>query len=188
MLLVLGLLSGLLQRPAPPRHCLRPGRRCAGRCAAPRSELGFQVDPSATASSLLVLGSFAALQLKISKAQGYRESRDAALEAFRLAQVKQLDGKLAAEEVERVAAAARRAVEEYQAARRVVAVLGAELRIPDPTASQAQLLLRELYPKEQLQRQAEARADSAGSLPPVPCPLSPNPYPYPLNRTLQVWP
>ena len=130
-----------------------------------------------------MLGSFAALQLKISKAQGYRESRDAALEAFRLAQVKQLDGKLAAEEVERVAAAARRAVEEYQAARRVVAVLGAELRIPDPTASKAQLLLRELYPKEQLQRQAEARADAAGSLPPVPCPLPlpPTLYPLPLS-------
>ena len=128
MLVVLGLLSGPLQRPAPPRHWLRPGRRCAGRCAAPCSELGFQVDPSATASSLLVLGSFAALQLKINKAQGYRETRDAALQAFRLAQLKQLDGKLAAEEVERAADAARGAVEAYQAARRVVAVLGAELR------------------------------------------------------------
>lgn len=92
---VLGLLPGPLHLPAPPRPCLRPGRRCA----APRSELGFQVDPSATASSVLVLSSFAALQYKINQAQGYRETRDAALEAFRLAQVKQLDGKLAAEEV-----------------------------------------------------------------------------------------
>jgi hypothetical protein len=92
---VLGLIPGPLHLPAPPRHCLRPGRRCA----APRSELGFQVDPSATASSVLVLSSFAALQLKINQAQAYRETRDAALEAFRLAQVKQLDGKLAAEEV-----------------------------------------------------------------------------------------
>tara|TARA_B100000795_G_scaffold48585_1_gene31924 strand:- start:25 stop:171 length:147 start_codon:yes stop_codon:yes gene_type:complete len=48
---------------------------------------------------VLVLSSFAALQYKINQAQGYRETRDAALEAFRLAQVKQLDGKLAAEEV-----------------------------------------------------------------------------------------
>ncbi len=92
---VLGLLPGPLHLPARPRPCLRPGRRCA----APRSELGFQVDPSATASSVLVLSSFAALQYKINQAQGYRETRDAALEAFRLAQVKQLDGKLAAEEV-----------------------------------------------------------------------------------------
>ena len=93
---VLGLLPGPLHfLPAPPRHFLRPGRRCA----APRSELGFQVDPSATASSVLVLSSFAALQLKINQAQGYREARDAALEAFRSAQVRQLDGKLAGEEV-----------------------------------------------------------------------------------------
>ena len=43
-----------------------------------------------------MLSSFAALQLKINQAQGYREARDAALEAFRSAQVQQLDGKLAA--------------------------------------------------------------------------------------------
>jgi len=158
---VLGLLPGPLHfLPAPPRHFLRPGSRCA----APRSELGFQVDPSATASSVLVLSSFAALQLKINQAQGYREARDAALEAFRSAQVRQLDGKLAGEEVERIANAARAAVEEYQAARRVVALFGAELRIPDPTATKAQVVLRDLYPKERLQRQAETRADSAGSL------------------------
>ena len=67
-------------------------------------------------------------------------------------------------QVERVANAARGAVEEYQAARRVVGLFGAELRIPDPTATKAQAVLRDLYPKEQLQRQVEARADSAGSL------------------------
>ena len=66
--------------------------------------------------------------------------------------------------MERVANAARGAVEEYQAARRVVGLFGAELRIPDPTATKAQAVLRDLYPKEQLQRQVEARADSAGSL------------------------
>ena len=124
-----------------PRTSARLTATTTARSPPPRLNLGLQVDPVASAGSIFVLGGFAALQLKISKAQGYRESRDAALEAFRLAQVKQLGGKLAAEEVERVAAAARRAVEEYQAARRVVAVLGAELRIPDPTASQAQLLL-----------------------------------------------
>ena len=67
-------------------------------------------------------------------------------------------------QVERVANAARAAVEEYQAARRVVALFGAELRIPDPTATKAQVVLRDLYPKERLQRQVETRADSAGSL------------------------
>ena len=67
-------------------------------------------------------------------------------------------------QVERIANAARAAVEEYQAARRVVALFGAELRIPDPTATKAQVVLRDLYPKERLQRQAETRADSAGSL------------------------
>ena len=70
----------------------------------------------------------------------------------------------ASRQVERVANAARAAVEEYQAARRVVALFGAELRIPDPTATKAQVVLRDLYPKERLQRQVEARADSAGSL------------------------
>ena len=67
-------------------------------------------------------------------------------------------------QVERIANAARAAVEEYQAARRVVALFGAELRIPDPTATKAQVVLRDLYPKERLQRQVETRADSAGSL------------------------
>ena len=67
-------------------------------------------------------------------------------------------------QVERIANAARAAVEEYQAARRVVGLFGAELRIPDPTATKAQVVLRDLYPKERLQRQAETRADSAGSL------------------------
>ena len=69
------------------------------RRAAQRARLPGRPDPSATASSVLVLSSFAALQLKINQAQGYREARDAALEAFRSAQVRQLDGKLAGEEV-----------------------------------------------------------------------------------------
>lgn len=153
---VLGLLV-----PLRPSLQSRQRGEASSRHAAARCELGFQVDPAATTSSLLVLGSFAALQLKIRQAQGYRETRDGLLEAFRLAQVSLLAGKVAAEEVERAADAARAAVEEYQEARRGVGLLGAELRIPDPTAIKAQTVLRELYPLERLQRQAEARADSA---------------------------
>lgn len=144
----------------------RPGVRAPRRrCGAPRCELGFQVDPAASASSLLVLGSFAALQIKIKQAERYRDERDAAAESYRQAQVALLAGQVDAEEAERSAAVARRAFEAYQQARRVLSLPGAELRIPDPTASKVANVLKELYPPEQLQTQVEMRADQTMNAP-----------------------
>ena len=82
-----------------------------------------------------MLGGFVALQLKIRSAIEKREARDAAAETLRKAEVLLLAGKLSAEQVEDARAAALRAVEEYEAARRIGVVGGALLRIPDPSAA-----------------------------------------------------
>ena len=109
---------------------------------SPRLELGLQVDPAASAGSVFVLGGFGLLQLKIRSAIQKREARDAAAETFRKAEVLLLAAKLSPEEVESAQRALREAADEYEEARRLFAVGGALLRIPDPTAGEAERLLR----------------------------------------------
>ena len=60
-----------------------PHPRGSGRASPPRAELGFQVDPLATSSSLIVFGAYGGLQLKISRATSKRLERDAAAERQR---------------------------------------------------------------------------------------------------------
>jgi hypothetical protein len=120
-------------------------------------ELGMQVDPLASAGSLFVLGGFALLQLKIRFAMGRRELRDAAAETYRKAEVLQLAGKIGAEEVRRAAAAAQEASAQYEEARRVVALGGALLRLPDPNAAAIGRLARP--PQEQSQRPVNREED-----------------------------
>ena len=130
-------------------HCAshrRPGLSFSARTPEPRLELGLQVDPLATAGSGFVLGGFVLLQLKIRTAMEAREARDAALEVLRKAQVLLLAGKFTPEEVDRVKTAANEAADEYEEARKIVALGGALLRVPDPSASDAERLLERQAP------------------------------------------
>ena len=116
-------------------HPGRPAPICMRTAGAPRMELGLQVDPLATAGSLFVLSGFTALQLKVRGAIERREARDAARESLRKAEVLLLAGKLTPDDVERAAANAKNAVDEYEEARRIIALGGVLLRVPDPSAS-----------------------------------------------------
>jgi hypothetical protein len=129
-------------------HCAshRPGLSFSARTPEARLELGLQVDPLATAGSGFVLGGFVLLQLKIRTAMEAREARDAALEVLRKAQVLLLAGKFTPEEVDRVKTAANEAADAYEAARKIVALGGALLRVPDPGASDAERLLERQAP------------------------------------------
>lgn len=124
------------------------------RAPPPRAELGLQVDPTASAGSVFVLGGFAALQLKIRGAIQKREERDAAAEVFRKAEILLLAGKLKPEEVANSKQALRDAAEDYEEARRLFNVAGALIRIPDPTGAQADRLLRQQLGEEPVQEQA----------------------------------
>ena len=115
---------------------LRPSR-IAARSRPPVAELGLQVDLSASASSLFVLTGFAALQLKVRAAIEKREARDAARETLRKAEVLLLAGKLEADAVERAREAANLALAAYEDERKVAALGGVALRIPDPTPERA---------------------------------------------------
>ena len=104
-----------------------------GRASLPRAELGFQVDPLATSSSLIVFGAYGGLQLKISRATSKRLERDAAAETLRKARVLQLAGKMTTDEVERVAASWQEAAEVYERERVIFGLQGVQLRLPDPS-------------------------------------------------------
>merc|ERR1712087_23878 len=147
-----------------PLHASRPSKRTLGL----RLELGFQADPLAISSSLFVLGGFATLQLKIRSATMLREERDAAAEMLRKAEVLHLAGKLTAEEVEQAAATAQGAADEYEQARRIVALGNALLRIPDPTPPPATLQQREKRRRLQEKRARDDAIDQASQ----PSPLS----------------
>ena len=110
---------------------------CAARSRPPVAELGLQVDLSASAGSLFVLTGFAALQLKVRAAIEKREARDAARETLRKAEVLLLAGKLEADAVERAREAANSALAAYEDERKVAALGGVALRIPDPTPERA---------------------------------------------------
>ena len=69
-----------------------------------------------------------------------RESRDAALETLRKAEILLLAGKLTSGEVDGSRQAAKEAADEYERARKIVALGGALLRIPDPSAAAAERL------------------------------------------------
>ena len=127
------------------------------RSTAPTMELGLQVDPLATAGSLFVLGGFTALQIKIRGAIEKREERDAAAETFRKAEVLLLAGKLKAEDVDRAAANMKAASDAYEEARRIIALGGVLLRIPDPGAAEAERLLKKQ--ESQLEGQGKVVAD-----------------------------
>ena len=109
-------------------------------------ELGLQVDYAASAGSIFVLGGFTALQLKIRGAIQKREERDKAAEVLRKAEVLLLAGKLKPEEVEKAAATMRTATADYEDARRIIALGGVLLRIPDPGAAEAQRILDKQTP------------------------------------------
>ena len=125
------------------------------RCRPPRLELGFQVDPAASTSSVFVLGGFAVLQLKIRQAQNAREARDAAAEVLRRSEVALLAGQLTADEVQRASDAAGSAFDTYERARQVLNLPGALLRIPDPTGPQLRALLA-----DQQKKRANARGEA----------------------------
>ena len=116
-------------------------------------ELGLQVDPAASVGSIFVLGGFAALQLKIRSAIEKREERDAAIETLRKAEVLLLAGKLAPEEVERARQAAQAAKDTYEDTRKIAAIGGALLRIPDPSASAAERRLQDAAQAKEQQQQ-----------------------------------
>lgn len=115
---------------------LRPSR-IAARSRPPVAELGLQVDFAASGGSLFVLTGFAALQLKVRAAIEKREARDAARETLRKAEVLLLAGKLEAAAVERAREAANSALAAYEEERKVAALGGVALRIPDPTPERA---------------------------------------------------
>ena len=110
-----------------------PHPRGSGRASPPRAELGFQVDPLATSSSLIVFGAYGGLQLKISRATSKRLERDAAAETLRKARVLLLAGKMTTDEVERVAASWQEAAEVYERERVIFGLQGVQLRLPDPS-------------------------------------------------------
>ena len=115
---------------------IRPSR-IAARSRPPVAELGLQVDFAEVGGSLFVLTGFAALQLKVRAAIEKREARDAARETLRKAEVLLLAGKLEADAVERARAAANSALAAYEEERKVAALGGVALRIPDPTPERA---------------------------------------------------
>ena len=103
------------------------------RAASPRLELGLQVDPLATTSSVFVLGSFALLQLKIRSAEAARGERDKSIETLRKAEVLLLAGKLTADDLAVCRAEAEEQVAKYDEARQIAVLPGALLRVPDPS-------------------------------------------------------
>lgn len=135
-----------------------PARSSCVRCPPPRLELGFQVDPAATTSSVFVLGGFAVLQLKIRQAQNAREARDAAAEVLRRSEVALLAGQLTTSDVQQASDAAGSAFDSYERARQVLNLPGALLRIPDPTGPQLRALLVD---------QQKKRAAARGEAPPL---------------------
>lgn len=142
-----------------PLGCRRPAPLLA-RAGVPQLELGLQVDPLATASSVFVLGGFAALQLKIRSAEDARGARDKSVETFRKAEVLLLAGKLTADQLAICRAEADEAVAAHDKARQIVVIPGALLRVPDPT-------------REQTVRILNLTADKP--LPPAAAPAAPNP-------------
>ena len=141
------------------------GHICGGaalatlRTAHPRLALGFQLDASAAVGPAFVLGGFAALQWRIKGAEGSRGERDAAVEALRAAQSDLLAGEATPDDVRVAARAALAAAAAYDDARRVAALPGALLRIPDPSAEQAGRILAPFDPSLQRERrEAAARA------------------------------
>jgi len=133
------------------------------RAPGARLGLGFQIDAGASVGSLFVLSGFVALQLRIRTAEASRSERDAAVEALRLTQGELLVGKCTADDVRRAAEAALGAADAYDDVRRVIALPGALLRIPDPNRDQARRLLEPYSPKLRLEREAERAEEAAGA-------------------------
>jgi hypothetical protein len=155
-------------RPSPPVVATTPFHT-APRATPPRLELGLQVDPLATSSSVFVLGGFALLQLKIRDAQARRVERDAAVETLRKAEILLLAGKLKTEDVERALDEARAAIKTHDDARRIAVLPGALLRLPDPTATQTARVMEQVS--------AALSDDPRAPPPPPPSPAPPAPSP-----------
>jgi hypothetical protein len=79
-------------------------------------DLGFQVDPLASASSFAIIAMFGALLLKLAGLARMRERRDDAAESLREAKIAILGGHLDPEAYERTARAAESSAREYEAA------------------------------------------------------------------------
>ena len=125
-------------------HASAPRSR---RAPPPRLELGLQVDPLATGSTLFVFGLLALLQLKIKSAEATRGKRDQAVETYRQAEVLLLAGRVTSEEVDRAWRAAEEAVAAYDDSRRILSIPGTLLRLPDPTAKEVARILKKPPPE-----------------------------------------
>ena len=139
----------------------------ARRAPPPRLELGLQVDPLATGSTLFVFGLLALLQLKIKSAEASRGTRDQAVETYRQAEVLLLAGKATPDEVQRALNAAEEAVAAYDDSRRIASLPGALLRLPDPTATEVERILKR-QPQQPGGQPAPPGATPAAAPPPPP--------------------
>ena len=137
---------------------LHTRRHTAARAKAPRLELGFQFDPATAIGPVFVLSGYVGLQLKIRQARAARVERDAAAELFRIAKARLLTGEFGVADVERAERAVQQAVVDYDEARLIVALPGALLRIPDPSAREEPISSEgEVEQVQQLQQSEQAQ-------------------------------
>jgi len=94
-----------------------------------RMAMGFEVDYTAVASSMSIIAAIGASLVKISGLNRSRERRDRAEENLRAAKVALLTGKLDVESYEQAATAAAAAGQEYEAAKTIISVSGADVQI-----------------------------------------------------------
>jgi hypothetical protein len=96
-------------------------------------DMGFEVDPAAAVSSISILALCGALLLKISGLTRMRERRDSAAGNLREAKIALLTGSLDLESYERAATAAAASAQEYEVAKTIISVDGAQVQIGIPT-------------------------------------------------------
>jgi len=94
-----------------------------------RMDMGFAVDPAATASSISIMALFGAFLVKLSGLNRSRERRNSAAGNLREAKIALLAGNLDLESYERAATAAAASAQEYEAAKTIISVNGADVLV-----------------------------------------------------------
>jgi len=94
-----------------------------------RMDMGFAVDPAATASSISIMALFGAFLVKLSGLNRSRERRNSAAGNLREAKIALLAGNLDLESYERAATAAAASAQEYEAAKTIISLNGADVLV-----------------------------------------------------------
>jgi hypothetical protein len=92
-------------------------------------DMGFEVDSAAVVSSISIMAVFGALLVRISGLNRLRERRDSAAGNLRAAKIALLTGNSDLDSFERAATAAAAAGQEYDTAKTIISVNGADVQI-----------------------------------------------------------